>query len=112
MPSSPPSTGTDLLGQLTRAYDQAYEALAQGDVERVQSLLLHTDQLLNGFDAAAVAEPLRREALTALGRLQGAMQKVKDATREELAQVRHGARVLHGYAQSHQGLGQRLESRG
>lgn len=110
MPSSLPSTG--LLPQLTRAYDQAYEALAQGDVDRVQALVQRTGDLLAQLAGKSIAADQRAEAAAAHGRLQGAMQKVKDATLEELAQVRHGQKVLHGYTQVRASLGQRLESRG
>lgn len=80
----------------------------QALVQRTEALLAQLAGATVAGDPAAAAQ--RHQATAAHGRLQGAMQKAKDGVHEELAQVRQGRKVLHGYAQARAGLGQRLES--
>lgn len=112
MPSSPAESGGQLLQQLTQLYDHAYEALVRDDVDRVGLLLQQTEALLTNLGHGAVAAVARDAAIAAHGRLQAAMRKAHTEVGQELALVRTGCRVLHGYAASADHLGQRLESRG
>lgn len=112
MPSSPAESAELQLQLLTRLYDQAYEALVRDDVDRVGALLHETEALLAQIGNCAVPTRTRDDALAAHGRLQSAMRRAHTETGQELAQVRTGCKVLHGYAASADHLGQRLESRG
>lgn len=110
MPSSPPDPP---LRQLTGCYDRAFEALAQADLDRVGELLQQGEALLQQLRGSAVAAADHAAATGAFARLQAAVHKLTDATRDELAQVRHGRRALHGYAQPlRPAPGGSVESRG
>jgi len=103
------------LQELTVCWDQAYEALARGDLERTAALMGIADEHLRqvGDPTAdgAIEARLRSEAVAARGRLEHGMRGGLEALREELARVRQGARTLQGYKDPSHGLGGNFESR-
>ncbi|MFO1076855.1 MAG: hypothetical protein U1E73_03915 [Planctomycetota bacterium] len=114
MASSPaePSPTASALQELTACWDQGYEALAQGDLERVTALLDIADSQLRGLAGAAGDTPeeaqLRRLALDARGRLEHGMRSGLEAVHAELGKVRRGSRVLSGYRPVGAGVGDRV----
>lgn len=92
------------LRELAACWNQAYEAMAQGDLDRVSGLLDVADEHLapagdgRGDDAAEAA--LRNEALMAKARLEHGMTAGLQGMREEMARARVGGRALRGYAQA------------
>lgn len=104
MASSPREVDSDAafaLRELTACWNQAFEAIGQGDLDRVENLLELADEHLvaagNGSKDTAAEAPLRREATVAFGRLQHAMKAGMDGIREELARARKGQKALRGY---------------
>jgi hypothetical protein len=102
-----------LLGELTACWNQGYEALAQGDLERTAVLLDvaegHLKSLQPASEDDATATGLRQEAMAARGRLEHGMRKGLDGLAEELVKVRQGSKVLQGYRDPTRGLGNRIE---
>jgi hypothetical protein len=97
------------LQELIACWDQGYEALARGDLDRVASLLDIADDHL-----AAIGRPtdddqelarLRNDAVSARGRLEHGMRTGLVGIQEELARTRQGAKVLKGYGQARATLG-------
>ena len=92
------------LRELAACWNQAYEAMAQGDLDRVSSLLdITADHLTvagNGEGDDADEAQLRNDALTAKGRLEHGMHAGLQGMREELARARVGGRALRGYSQA------------
>lgn len=90
------------LEELAACWNQGYEALAQGDLPRVQALLDVADDHLpiagNGEADTPDLAQLRTRALEARGRLEHGMRAGLVAMAEELAKTRLGAKVLKGYA--------------
>lgn len=92
------------LRELTACWNQAYEAITHGDLDRVAGLLDVADEHLaaagdgSGDDRAEAA--LRNEALTAKGRLEHGINAGLQGMREEMARARVGGRALRGYAQA------------
>ena len=86
------------LGELITCWDQAYEALTQGDLDRVGALLEVADEHLQKLGAvdAAPAE-LLLEATSARGRLEHGMRSGLAALQEEMARARKGEKALRGY---------------
>lgn len=114
MASSPtePSAVAFALQELTACWDQAYEAMAQGDLDRVQALLDVADRQLHelpgsAFDSSEEARQ-RRLAMAARGRLEHGMRSGLEALAAEIGQTRQGARALAGYRPGGQGLGDRV----
>lgn len=105
MASSPAETASPkafALQELVACWNQAYEALVRGDLERVAALMDVADERI----AAAPATPdgpvearLRADALSARGRLEHAMRAGLQGLRDEMARARVGGRALRGYAQ-------------
>ena len=123
MASSPAERGTVAvdsavafaLQEVTACWDQGYEALARGDLERVAALLDVADGYLGkvgdpGRDGVEEAR-LRAEAVAARGRLEHGMRGGLEGLRDEIARVRQGARTLQGYRDPGRGIGGNFESR-
>lgn len=112
---APDSPVAFALQEVTACWDQAYEALARGDLERTAALMDIADDHLRRVGDPTADGPgearLRSEAVAARGRLEHGMRGGLDGLREELARVRQGARTLQGYKDPHRGLGGNFESR-
>jgi hypothetical protein len=108
-----PSPIVFALQELTACWNQGYEALARGDLDRLGALLdLADDHVLAAGDGRADGPDearLRDEAMTARGRLDHGMRAGLAGVAEELAQTRRGAKVLRGYGQSALGVGEHLQ---
>ena len=124
MASSPASPGQGsaadspvafALQEVTACWDQGYEALARGDLERVAVLMdIADDHLLRAGEVATdgpAEAKLRTEAVAARGRLEHGMRGGLDGLRDELARVRQGVRTLQGYKDPQAGLGGKFELR-
>ena len=103
------------LQEVTACWDQGYEALVRGDLERVAALMDIADDWLRQVgdptaDDAQLAK-LRSDAVAARGRLEHGMRGGLDGLRDELARVRQGARTLQGYKDPARGLGGKFELR-
>ena len=100
-----PSPVAFALQELIACWDQGYEALAQGDLDRVAALLEVADDHLagavNGAPDSEVEARLRIEAMSAKGRLEHGMRSGLAGLQEELARSRQGAKVLQGYHRAH-----------
>lgn len=94
------------LQELTACWDQAYEALARGDLERVEALLDvaqdHVAAAGDGDGDSAIEAQLRAEARSAHGRLAAGMRGGLVGLQEELTRTRRGAKAMRGYG--HPGL--------
>lgn len=110
-PSDAPTGSTDALRQVTQLYDQAYEALARGDLDRVTALLLQSETMLQEAQQATIDPVTHARAIEAHGRLHAAMQRLHGEMGGELAQVRQGQRALRGYSGHRGDIGRRVESR-
>jgi len=111
---TPPATTTGFaLQELIACWDQGYEALARGDLDRVQALLDLADDHLRSLPDHTTDGPtetqLRTEAVAARGRLEHGMRAGIDGLTQELGRVRQGAKVLHGYGAVSRDNGSRLE---
>lgn len=100
-----PSPVAFSLRELITCWDQGYEALVQGDLDRLAALLDVADDHLAGAvnvepDTEAEAK-LRVEAMSAKGRLEHGMRSGLVGLQEELARTRQGAKVLKGYQRAH-----------
>jgi hypothetical protein len=100
-----PSPRAFALQELIACWDQGYEALAQGDLDRVAALLEVADDHLagamTGGTDSEVEARLRIEAMSAKGRLEHGMRSGLAGLQEELARSRQGAKVLRGYQVAH-----------
>ncbi len=100
------------LQELTACWNQGYEALVRGDLERVQSLLELADDHVtaagNGRGDSAAEALLRSAAATARGRLEHGMRAGMAGVQDELARGRVGAKMLRGYADPTLGVGGNL----
>lgn len=107
MASSPteptPSPTAFALQEVTACWNQGYEALTRGDLDQLAALLdlagEHLARIGEALDDDAEAARLRREAVTARGRLEHGMRAGLLGLGEELAASRRGGRVLRGYAE-------------
>ena len=101
------------LQELTACWDQGYEALARGDLDRVASLMTLADDHLRALppasDDSPVESKLRLAATAARGRLEHGMRSGLSAVREELIKVHQGVRALGGYKHLQSGIGHRVE---
>ncbi|MBM4060578.1 MAG: hypothetical protein FJ265_05715 [Planctomycetes bacterium] len=100
------------LQELTACWDQGYEALSRGDLDRVAALLDLADDHLRALPAEGgdgAEAGLRERAVAARGRLEHAVQTGLGGLRDELVRVRQGSRVLQGYRRGLAGRGQRVE---
>jgi hypothetical protein len=87
------------LRELIVCWDQAYAALTQGDVDRVQGLMeLADEHLATARSGLRLSEDLLREAAAARARLEHGMKGGLEGMAEEIARVRRGGRALKGYA--------------
>ena len=117
MPSSPAESRTPeadadaALQALARAWDEAFGAVAQGDLERARALLGTTARLLAPVAGQSATPALLAAAQAAHGRLASAIERAKAATSGELARLQQGRRLLQTYAGPAPGLGRRVESR-
>lgn len=96
-----PSRRAFALQEATVCWNQGYEALARGDLDRVAALLDVADDHLRVIGDPAGDSPdearCRREAAAARGRLEHGMRAGLQGIADELAAARHGNRVLRGY---------------
>jgi hypothetical protein len=104
-----PSATAFALQELIACWDQGYEALARGDLERVQALLDIADDHLRALPGhacdTATETALRAQAIAARGRLEHGMHSGLDGLQQELTRLRQGAKVLQGYGNASVGLG-------
>lgn len=92
------------LRELIACWDQGYEALAQGDLARVDALLDIAEQHLQVARAANANDlptTLLQEATSARARLEHGMRVGLEGLRAEMARARQGERALRGYGSSH-----------
>jgi hypothetical protein len=108
-PTTTPSPVAFALQELIACWDQGYEALARGDLDRVTSLLDIADDHLANIGRPADDTPelahLRNAAVSAKGRLEHGMRGGLAGLQEEMARTRQGAKVLKGYGQARATLG-------
>ena len=101
-PTEPQTKVAFALQEIAACWNQAYEALARGDVDGVADLLDLAGEQLDAAGDGAHDTPaeaaLRREAHGAFGRLQAGMKAGMVGIDEELAKSRLGARMLRGYS--------------
>ncbi len=92
------------LRETIACWDQAYEALVRGDLERVEALLEIAGENLERAAAlgstSALPPELHAEATSARGRLEHAMHAGLQGLREELSRSRQGGKALRGYGQA------------
>ena len=108
MASSPAETTATprafALQELAACWNQAYEALVRGDLDRVTSLLDVADEHVATAGDAGTDDPaearLRATAMGAKGLLEHAMRAGMQGLRDELARARVGGKALRGYAQA------------
>lgn len=97
------------LQELIACWDQGYEALVRGDLERVQALLDvaddHVARAGEGRSDSPAEAKLRGHAASARGRLEHGMKAGLTGLQDELARTRRGAKVLRGYGNATLGLG-------
>ena len=109
MPASIASTVEFALQELIACWDQSYEALARGDVDRVRALLEVADDHVvnagNGAGDSPAAAQLRLAAATSRGRLEYGMRAGMSGVQDELAKHRVGSKVLRGYGNTTLGVG-------
>lgn len=103
MSSSPAPTAVAFaLQELIACWNQGYEALVRGDLDRVQALVDIADDHVptagDGTADSAAEAALRQEAILARGRLEHGMKAGLAGLQDELARVRRGGQVLRGYA--------------
>lgn len=102
-----------LLEELTACWDQGYEALGRGDLDRVARLMEIAEERLSGLQPANADSPaeraLRDAAMVARGRLEHGMRAGLEGVREELKTVRRGSKALSGYKDATLGVGGRVE---
>jgi hypothetical protein len=114
MASSPPKTNSGYgdsgvavssigfaLQEVIACWNQAYEAMARGDLQSVSSLMDQADLQLatvgNSEQDSPADTRLRQQAATAHGLLLHAMQAGLDGIKKELGQARRGRKALRGY---------------
>ncbi len=106
MASSPadaatPSARAFALQELIACWNQGYEALARGEVDRAQALLDVAEEHLaaagDGLTDDATEAALRCEAISSQGRLAHAIRAGLDGIGEELGRTRRGGKALRGY---------------
>ena len=98
---APPTPRAEALQELTACWNQGYEALARGDIDRVGALLdIAQDHVAATGDASddSTAEAvLRREATASHLRLLHGIKAGLTGLQDELARTRVGGRALRGY---------------
>jgi hypothetical protein len=108
-----PSPRAFALQEAIACWNQGYEALAQGDLDRVHGLLAIADDSLTALgdptSDTAVEAHLRHEAISARGRLEHVMRAGLAALGDELAKTRRGAKALRGYSDPTRALGGSIE---
>lgn len=111
-PAATASPTTFALQEVTACWNQGYEALVRGDLERVAALLEiagdHLPNVGSGHDDNEVQAAHRRAAAQACGRLEHAMRAGLDGLQRELARTRHGGKALRGYADPTGAVGTRV----
>ncbi len=104
------------LQEVAACWNQAYEALARGDIDGVEALLAVADDHVaaagNGAHDMPAEALLRREAQDAFGRLQGGMNAGLEGLQAEMVRVRQGAKVLRGYGHAAGAVTNRLTKHG
>lgn len=97
------------LQEMIACWNQAYEALARGDLDRVAALLDvaedHVAAAGDGHLDSTAEALLRQEATTAHGRLQHGMRAGLAGLQDELARARVGGKALRGYGNPAAGVG-------
>ena len=98
---APPTPRAFALQELTACWNQGYEALVRGDVERVGALLDiaqdHVAATGDASDDSTVEAALRRDATASHLRLQHAIKAGLTGLQDELARTRVGGKALRGY---------------
>lgn len=111
--STTPSATAHILQELTACWDQGYDALTRGDLERVAGLLAIVDQHLDGLQPPEADDDderkLRQAAVAARGRLEHGIHAGLDGVRSELHGARKGRRALAGYRTPAGGVGDRVQ---
>jgi hypothetical protein len=101
-PTEPESAVAFALQEVATCWNQAYEALTQGDVDRIAALMAiagdHVAVAGDGSADSAAERALRQQAQAAFGRLQHGIAAGLDGLAAELQQSRQGAKALRGYA--------------
>jgi hypothetical protein len=118
MASSPAEGGTatrrgEALQEVTTCWDQAYEALARGDLERVAALLDIAGDYVPALGDGAGDSPAeahqRALATSAFGRLRHGMQAGLTGLQDEMARSRNFGKLLRGYGDPRFGIGINVE---
>ncbi len=103
------------LQEIIACWDQGYEALARGDLERLSALMDvagdHLGTVGDGSCDSELEARLRNEAVSARGRLEHGMRAGLAGLGEEIARTRRGSKMLRGYADPAHRLGGNYESR-
>ncbi|MFM1870956.1 MAG: hypothetical protein RL398_378 [Planctomycetota bacterium] len=90
------------LRELIVCWDQGYEALARGDLDRVDALMAIAEERLEAARRGGdLPGDLLLEAASARARLEHGMRAGLDGLRDELSRARHGERALRGYGSAH-----------
>ncbi len=104
------------LQEVTTCWDQAYEALARGDIGRAEALVDIAGEHLvvagNGTNDTPAEATLRQQAQGAFGRLQHGMKAGLEGLQAEMVRVRQGAKVLRGYGHAAGAVTNRLTKHG
>ncbi|MEO6596710.1 MAG: hypothetical protein ABIP94_18340 [Planctomycetota bacterium] len=117
-PASPPHaaslTSTAFaLQEITACWDQGYEALARGDLDRLQALMGIAQEHLAGLACAtrdsAIEATLRNAATSARGRLEHGVRAGLQGLGDELTRTRQGTKALRGYSDASRRLGGNVE---
>ncbi|MBX3462682.1 MAG: hypothetical protein KF830_05900 [Planctomycetes bacterium] len=111
-PAEPESKVGFALQEAAVCWEQAFEALARGDLDQVDALLAiaaeHVAAAGDGSGDTPAEALLRQTALGAFGRLHHGMLAGLDGLRGELGRIRQGARALRGYGSAAGGPPPRL----
>lgn len=115
-PSEPLTPVAFALQEAATCWDQAYEALARGDIERADALLdiagEHVAAAGDGTDDTPAEASVRQQAQGAFGRLQHGIRAGLEGLQAELARSRVGQKALRGYGDAAGALTQRVTKNG
>jgi len=110
---NPPTDESAQLHELASLYDQAFGALQEGAVDRVQSLVARADELIQTLpphraDHGPTAE-LREGVQARHARLMAAMRDARAALSDEIGRVRKGKKSLGAYGKRASTIGNRIQ---
>jgi hypothetical protein len=108
------SLAEQVLVRLAALYEQALEAAAAGELERVQALVIEADPLLHGLPErrTAAEHDKHRRAVEVFDSLLEAVAYEREQTMRSLGRSRQGMRALAAYGHRLLGSGTRLERDG